>query len=129
MGGGVPSSFLCVTVCMVVRVLGAYLHARPCSKPEYQATLALLETVVGRMPALSSSDLVLTLHRSPENNYSPAQALSDFGVSLAWLSKTAAESNVTVHLKCVLHDRCWPFAAVLDCISTASNTEIPCGVY
>jgi hypothetical protein len=57
----------------VSSAMNLFPAARLCnnSAPEYAATLAMLTQLLDNMVLLSSSNLILALHRSPENNYSP----------------------------------------------------------
>jgi hypothetical protein len=69
------------------------------SAPEFAATLATLTTVMDRMAAAGWRHLILSLHRTPENNMDASTALQLMGETLQALASTAAPLNVSLHLR------------------------------
>lgn len=78
------NKYVCMYCCLLqgVRVavdvtsaLNLFPTARLCnnSAQEYAATRQLLQNIIAKMAALGSSDLLLSLHRTPENNMDPDQ--------------------------------------------------------
>ena len=107
--------------------LNLFPTARFCNNsfPEYNATLTLVTSIMAKMAILGAQDFIVSLHRTPENNYNDQQVaccllfvvcvsrthlmfvvhgvlqqtLDDFAATLHWLSNTAPSYNVTVHLR------------------------------
>jgi pimeloyl-ACP methyl ester carboxylesterase len=68
-------------------------------KEDYQASMAAIEDVIAKMPLLGSRDLVLALHKVPENNFSAEQTWASFDATLRQICKQAADRQITVHLR------------------------------
>ena len=66
---------------------------------EYAASMAAIENVLSKMPLLDARNLVLSLHRVPENNYTAEQTRESFVSTLKQICGKAAEGNITVHLR------------------------------
>jgi len=66
---------------------------------DYQASMAAIEDVLAKMPLLGSRDLVLALHRFPENNFTGEQSWAAFDATLKRVCGWAAEKKVTVYLR------------------------------
>ncbi len=65
----------------------------------YQESMAAVRDLVDKMPALGAKDLILTLHRGPENNFTGEQAEASFGTTVREICAQAAENGVTVYLR------------------------------
>jgi hypothetical protein len=63
------------------------------------ASLAAIEDVMGKMEVLSAQDLILSLHRYPENNFTEEQTWQSFKKTLRHLCERAGRREVTVHLR------------------------------
>lgn len=66
---------------------------------DYLASLAVIEDVMGKMDALSAQDLILALHRYPENHFTEEQTWQSFEKTLRLLCERAERREVTVHLR------------------------------
>jgi hypothetical protein len=61
--------------------------------------MAAIRDVLGKMEALGATDLILSLHRYPENNFTDDQTRAAFTATLKALASQAAERGVTLHLR------------------------------
>jgi hypothetical protein len=68
-------------------------------REDYLASLAAIEEVMGKMEALSAQDLILSLHRYPENNFTEEQSWQSFERTLRHLCERAMRREVSVHLR------------------------------
>jgi hypothetical protein len=68
-------------------------------REDYLASLAAIEEVMGKMEILSAHDLILSLHRYPENNFTEEQTWQSFAITLGQLCERAKRREVTVHLR------------------------------
>ena len=68
-------------------------------KSVYPASLDVIDDVMGKMEVLSAQDLILSLHRYPENNFTEAQAWQSFETTLRLICERATRRRVTVHLR------------------------------
>lgn len=66
---------------------------------DYQASMAAIEDVIAKMEVLKSRDLILSLHRFPENNFTKAQSWQGFTATVHDLCGKAAKGNITLHLR------------------------------
>lgn len=66
---------------------------------DYAASMAAIEGVLDKMPVLGVRDLILSLHRFPENNFTDEQTWAAFEKTLQRLSKKAAALGITLHLR------------------------------
>jgi hypothetical protein len=93
--------------------LNLYPDLRLCnnSASEYGSSVHRIEAILGKMAtkvnastpsaatAQFSRNLVLSLHRAPENDYIWSKCLVDFAATIARLSVSAAQLGVTLHLR------------------------------
>jgi len=68
-------------------------------RADYLASLAAIEDVMGKMEILRAHDLILSLHRYPENNFTRQQSWQSFETTLRQLCERASRQEVTVHLR------------------------------
>jgi len=68
-------------------------------RDDYEASLAAVQDVIEKMAALPSQDLLLSLHRFPENNFTEQQSRDALTSALQRITKQAAERKITVHLR------------------------------
>jgi hypothetical protein len=68
-------------------------------RQDYSASLAAIEDVMGKMEIFPAHDLILSLHRYPENNFTDEQAWQSFERTLRQLCERARRREVTVHLR------------------------------
>lgn len=66
---------------------------------DYTNSMAAIQDVLGKMDALGATDLILSLHRYPENNFTDEQSRAAFTATLKTLAGQAAERGVTLHLR------------------------------
>lgn len=67
--------------------------------PEYAVSMEVIDGVLAKMPALNAHDLILSLHRFPENNFTGEQTIAAYDATLKTLCAKAAEKNITLHLR------------------------------
>jgi len=68
-------------------------------RQDYSASLAAIEEVMGKMEIFPAHDLILSLHRYPENNFSEEQSWQSFETTVRHLCERARRREVTVHLR------------------------------
>lgn len=66
---------------------------------DYSASMTTLADVLTKMEILGARDLIVSLHRHPENNFTDEQTRTGFERTLKAISAQAAERNVTLHLR------------------------------
>ena len=66
---------------------------------DYMASLAAIEDVMGKMEVFSAQDLILCLHRYPENNFSEQDSWQSLATTLRQLCERASRRKVTVYLR------------------------------
>jgi hypothetical protein len=66
---------------------------------DYTNSMAAIQDVLAKMDALGATDLILSLHRYPENNFTDEQSRAAFTATLKTLAGQAAERGVTLHLR------------------------------
>jgi len=66
---------------------------------DYAASRAAILDVIDKMQALGAHDLILSLHRTPENNISREQTWASFEDTLRALCAQAAERGTTLYLR------------------------------
>ncbi|HUW60175.1 MAG TPA: hypothetical protein VMZ06_04140 [Candidatus Bathyarchaeia archaeon] len=66
---------------------------------EFAASMAAIDDVLAKMPLLDARDLVLSLHRTPENNFTGEQTRASFIATLKQICDKAAAADITVHLR------------------------------
>jgi len=69
------------------------------SSRDYAASLAAIRDVIDKMPILRARDLILSLHRFPENNFTRSQSWESFTATVRGLCKKAAGTQITIHLR------------------------------
>jgi len=68
-------------------------------RQDHEASMAAVDDVLYKMAILGSRDLVLSLHRQPENNFSRQQTWDSFTSTLRRICQAAAKKEITVHLR------------------------------
>jgi hypothetical protein len=66
---------------------------------DYTSSMAAIRDVLGKMETLGTTDLILSLHRFPENNFTDEQTRAAFTATLKAVAAQAAERGVTLHLR------------------------------
>jgi hypothetical protein len=73
---------------------------------DYAASRAVIQDVLRKMEVLGARDLILSLHRVPENNITAAETWAAFGRTLRQISAEAAAADITMYLRPCLKYRC-----------------------
>lgn len=68
-------------------------------KADYVASMAALDDVLAKMELLGARDLLLSLHRVPENNFTVQETEASFRQTLRQLCRNAEARRVTIHLR------------------------------
>jgi hypothetical protein len=68
-------------------------------RQDYSASLETILEVISKMKILSAKDLILSLHRYPENNFSEEQTWRSFEETLRHLCQQADRQGIRVHLR------------------------------
>ena len=76
--------------------------------------MAAIQDVLGKMESLGATDLILSLHRYPENNFTDEQTRAAFTATLKALASQAAERGVTLHLRVGFGKPPWSLAEGLE---------------
>jgi hypothetical protein len=66
---------------------------------DYQASLSAIEGVMTKMEVLELRDVILSLHRQPENGFTRDQTWLSFAKTLRRICEKAREHQATVHLR------------------------------
>jgi hypothetical protein len=66
---------------------------------DYQASMKAIADVLDKMCLFGAHDLILSLHRYPENNFTGAQTQAAFETTLRALARQAASNLITIHLR------------------------------
>jgi len=66
---------------------------------DYAASLSTLSNVVEKMSILGAKDLLVSLHRHPENNFTAEQTEAGFEATLRQLAAAAAPAGIVLHLR------------------------------
>jgi hypothetical protein len=66
---------------------------------EYETSKAAIADVLAKMEVLGARDLVVSLHRHPENNFTDEQTRAAFDQTLKTLCAQAADRKTTLHLR------------------------------
>lgn len=69
------------------------------SPEDFAASMAVTDDVLKKMSALGARDLIVCLHREPENNFTGEQTRQSFESTLKDVCARAAGSSITVHLR------------------------------
>lgn len=86
-------------------------------RANYEASLAVIHDVLAKMEILGARDLILPLHRYPENNFTSEQTREAFVATLKSLSARAATHGVTLHLRVGFGKPPWGLGEALDLLS------------
>ncbi len=66
---------------------------------EYEASINKIKGILDKMPILGARNLVLSLHRTPENNITHEETQDSFVNTLRAMSECAAAQGTTIHLR------------------------------
>jgi hypothetical protein len=74
---------------------------------DYRRSVAALADVMAKMQILGARDLILSLHRHPENNFTNEQTQESFEKTLRALAAEAGARGITLHLRMTLGKPPW----------------------
>lgn len=81
---------------------------------DYAASMEAITNVIAKMEILGAGDLLISLHRYPENNFTSEQTRASFERTLQVLAANAANHRVTLHLRMAYGKPPW---SILDAVS------------
>lgn len=68
-------------------------------RPDYLASLDVISDVIAKMKILPAKDLIISLHRYPENNFSDQQTWQSFEQTVRQVCMQADAQGIKVHLR------------------------------
>jgi hypothetical protein len=68
-------------------------------RTDYRASLDAIEDVIAKMKILAAKELILSLHRYPENNFSDEQTWQSFAQTVRRVCMQADAQGIRVHLR------------------------------
>lgn len=86
-------------------------------RANYEASLAVINDVLAKMEILAARDLILALHRYPENNFTSKQTRDAIVATLKTLSARAATHGITLHLRVGFGKPPWGLGEALDLLA------------
>jgi hypothetical protein len=95
---------------------------------DYLASQHAVSNLLVKMELFGARDLVLSLHRYPENNFSEAQTRTAFDATLTRLASEAARRRITLHLRMAFGKPPWTLAdaaALLDRVAAPNLRLAP----
>jgi hypothetical protein len=96
---------------------------------DYEESMATAADVMTKMKVLGARDLILSLHRYPENNFTGPQTQESFEKTLRKLAADAAQLGITLHLRMALGKPPWTLGemdALMEKVG-AKNLRIAAG--
>jgi hypothetical protein len=69
------------------------------SRQDYLSSSEAIADVIGKMAIVSARDLIVSLHKYPENNFTEEQSWQSFEGSLRQLCRLADKQGIKVHLR------------------------------
>jgi hypothetical protein len=69
------------------------------SRQDYLSSLEAIADVIGKMAIFSAKDLIVSLHKYPENNFPDEQTWQSFEEALRQLCRRADKQGITIHLR------------------------------
>jgi hypothetical protein len=81
---------------------------------DYTASMTTVNDLLAKMETLGAKDLVFSLHRHPENNFTDEQTRASFVTTLKALASQAAARGVTLHLRVGFGKPPWNVAEALE---------------
>jgi len=95
---------------------------------DYTASMAAISDVLGKMCILDAKDLLVSLHRYPENNFTAEQTAAAFEATLRRLAADAAAKGITLHLRQTFGKPPWSLteaASLLERVGAANLCLAP----
>jgi hypothetical protein len=94
------------------------------SELDYANSMAAIEGVMAKMQVLEARQLILSLHREPENNFTREQTWQSFAQTLRRICQKAAEQQATVHLRLSLGSPAQDFPRVAALVDQAGAPNL-----
>lgn len=94
------------------------------SRADYEASTNTLNDVLAKLEILGAHDLILPLHRHPENNFTSEQTRDSFTATLKILSTQAAARGVTLHLRVGFGKPPWSLPEALDLLDKVGEANL-----
>lgn len=91
---------------------------------DHASSLAAIRDVLAKMEILGAQDLLISLHRHPENNFSEEQSRAAFDATLKQLAADAAVHHVTLHLRLAAGKPPWSLAEAATLIDRAGAPNL-----
>ena len=91
---------------------------------DYAASMTAVKDVLDKMEVIGARDLILSLHRNPENNFTDEQTRQAFTATLKGLASQAAEHGITLHLRIGFGKPPWNVAEGLEWLSRVNAPNL-----
>ncbi len=93
-------------------------------REEYTASRAAIDRLLGKMERLGGRDLLVTLHRHPENNFTEAQAEESFAHTLREVGAAAEAKGVVVHVRLTPGKPPWSVEAAVQLLIRVGRSNV-----
>lgn len=91
---------------------------------EHAASVAIIESIVTKLALLGGRDLLLSLHRAPENNYSTEETSASFERTLRRLADFAQTRGVALHLRSGLGKSPYPPRQLAELVARVGRPNL-----
>lgn len=91
---------------------------------EYASSLKAIQDILEKMEILQASDLLISLHRFPENNFTDEQSWSSFDKNLREIAKLAENRKITLHLRMAANKPPWNLKQAMEFLDRVADTNI-----
>ena len=91
---------------------------------EYEASMMRIESVLAKMETLGAHDVILSLHRVPENNITPQATMASFEETLQRLCQQARPHGIVLHLRTSPDKPPWTLAEVVAFVEGVREPNI-----
>ncbi len=92
--------------------------------PDYAVGMAIVDDVLAKMAIFGARDLIVTLHRAPENNFTPEQATAAMEQTLKNLARKAARDGTTVHVRVTFEKAAQKLEDLIGMIDRAAEPNL-----
>jgi len=91
---------------------------------DYAIGMEMIDDVLAKLGTLGAKDLIFSLHRAPENNFTAEQASAAFEQGMKNLAIKAAAFGVTVHVRVTLEKATQRIADLVGMIERAAQPNL-----
>lgn len=91
---------------------------------EYDSSKRAIENVLAKMEILHASDLLIALHRTPENNFTDEQSWSSFEKNLREIANLAEARDITVNLRLAPNKPPWSLKQAIDFLNRIGTPNL-----